>query len=123
MKLYTYQIAQARRLQGCGVPLVDTTVKSGDLRLAPTWDMVLEIKRRTLSEEEYTRRYHLMLDYAWFADPLFWDDLLRQPRIALGCYCPAHTFCHRYLLTDFLVRHTYATYHGELDPQRVSRLD
>ncbi len=123
MKLYTYQIPHWRRLQGCGVPLVDTTVKSGDPRMAPTWAMVMSVKSGTLSEEEYTRAYNEMLDYMWFADPAFWDDLLRQPRIALGCYCPAHTFCHRYLLTDFLVRHTHATYHGELTPQNVSRLD
>ena len=114
MIVYTYQLAHWRRLAKTGVPLVDTTVKTGEQRLAPSWDMVLGIKRGTVSEEEYTRLYYARLDHWWFQDPLFWDELLTHPVLAFGCYCRAGTFCHRHLLVEFLKRVTHVEYRGEL---------
>lgn len=114
MIVYTYQIAKWRQLKGRGVPLIDTTVKSGDPRLAPTWEMVMRHKRGQWSDQEYTDAYYCMLDYWWFQDPEFWEDLMARPVVALGCYCPAHSFCHRYLLVEFLKRITEIDYRGEL---------
>jgi hypothetical protein len=114
MIVYTYQLAHWRRLQKTQVPLVDTTVKTGDVRLAPTWDMVLSIKRGALSEDDYSRLYFERLDYWWFHDPMFWDELLTHPVLAFGCYCRAGQFCHRHLLVDFLRRVTEVDYRGEL---------
>jgi len=114
MIVYTYQLAHWRRLQKGPVPLVDTTVKTGDPRLAPSWAMVRGIKDGTWSEEEYTRAYNQLLDYWHVQDPLFWEELLCRPVVAFGCYCPAGTFCHRHLLVDFLRRLTDVDYRGEL---------
>lgn len=114
MECYTYQISQWRSLQGFDGVLIDTTVKTGDPRLAPTWDMVWGIKKGTWSERAYTDLYHARLDHYWFSDPLFFDTLCRHPRVAFGCYCPPGQFCHRHLLVSFLCHHVNATYHGEL---------
>lgn len=117
--IYTYQIPKWRGLLKFGIPLIDTTVKTGDPRLSPTWSMVLGVKRGTWTEAQYTCAYHQLLDYWWFADPLFFDTLLTHPRFALGCYCTPHHFCHRYLLAEFLAQHTHATYCGELTSMSV----
>lgn len=79
----------------------------------------MDVKANRISEEEYTRVYYDMLDYAWFADPLFWDELLALPRVAFGCYCRPGTFCHRHLLTAFLCRHANARSMGELTKTNV----
>jgi len=117
--VYTYQISQWRRLASLGIPLIDSTVKTGDYRLCPTWPMVLGVKKGHLSERSYTEQYHAILNHWWFADPDYFDQLLRYPHVAFGCYCPPGHFCHRYLLVDFLTRHTHTTYLGEL-PQCLS---
>lgn len=118
-ELYTYQIPKWRGLVKFGMPLIDTTVKSGDPRLCPTWTLVMGIKQKRITEAQYTQAYLQLLDYWWFADPLFFEDLLTPPRIAVGCYCPPHQFCHRYLLAEFLARHTHAQYCGELTQTSV----
>lgn len=99
---YTYQVSQHRRLKERGVPLIDTTVKSGYVQVAPRWDMVLGHKRGQLSDAAYTDQYHELLDYWWFQDPDFFHWLLAPPVIALGCYCRPGAFCHRHLLAAFL---------------------
>lgn len=114
MIIYTYQVAKYRKLQRHGIPLLDTTVKSGEPRLAPTWDMVMGHKRGTIDDVTYTRYYRAILDYWWFADPAFFDDLLSMPEVALGCYCRNGNFCHRYLLVNFLQEAANVDYRGEL---------
>lgn len=115
MIVYTYQLAHWRRLRKGVVPALDTTVKTGESRLAPTWGMVLDVKSGRISEDEYTERYLEILDFWWHHDPDFWDSLLNTPVIALGCYCTANEFCHRKLLVDFLAKVTDVEYRGELD--------
>ena len=117
MILYTYQLAHHRRLAGkyAGeIVLIDTTVKTGYVQLQPRWDMVTGVKNKTLTEEEYTRQYRAILHYWWFRDPLFFDDLIALPTVALGCYCPAGAFCHRHLCVEWLSAVTPVEYRGEL---------
>lgn len=99
---YTYHIPQHRRLKERGVPLLDTTVKTGHVQVAPRWDMVLGHKRGIISDEQYTEQYHALLDYWWFQHSDFFDWVLSHPVIALGCYCRPGAFCHRHLLAAFL---------------------
>ncbi len=89
---------------------IDTTVKSarGVARhLAPTWTMVLGVKRGKLSHEEYARQYRAILD----AVPLeVWRWLWRQGRANGGmltvlCYCRAEWSCHTDLLIDYACEH------------------
>lgn len=116
MGIYTYQLAHHRRLAHGDVPLIDTSVKTGFVQLAPRWDMVMGHKKGHLSDDGYTVQYQALLDYWWFRDPLFFDELLARPTFALGCYCKAGAFCHRHLLTKFLLQVSHHTYLGELTP-------
>jgi len=76
--------------------------------------MVMGVKRGTYSEADYRRDYRNLLDYWWFHDPLFWDEFLALPEVALGRYCPNGNFCHRYLLVEFLREVTDVDYRGEI---------
>jgi len=114
MQLYTYQIGQWRRLQGLGIPLLDTTVKSGAFQLAPTWEMVMGVKQGTLSEDDYSQLYAQRFEYWYFQDPLFFEALVEMPVLAVGCYCTPGAFCHRHLLVKLLGHITAVEYLGEL---------
>lgn len=114
MNVHTYQIAQWRRLPKDGLVAIDTTVKSGAIQLAPTWEMVLGIKKGVLSQNDYSKQYRALLDYWWFQDPAFFDELLALPDVAFGCYCKPGVFCHRHLLVNFLAEVTVINYLGEL---------
>lgn len=114
MDLYTVQMAQWRVAQDRGIPLLDTTVKSGAVQVAPTWEMVLGVKSGSLSEAAYTQQYAQLFEYWYFQDPVFFDRLVRHPVIALGCYCAAGKFCHRHLLVKHLSHITDVNYLGEL---------
>lgn len=114
MKVYTYQISQWRRFQHMGIPMIDTTVKSGAIQLAPDWRMVMSWKQGQMSDLEYTHHYKAILEYWWFQDPYYFEWLLQLPVVAFGCYCKANTFCHRYLLVDFISAVADIEYRGEL---------
>lgn len=114
MKVYTFQLAKWRALKAQGIPYLDTTVKSGAIQVAPLWEMALGVKAGTLSPEEYTRRYNEILEYWFFADPLFWEWLISHEVIALGCYCKSGDFCHRHLLVQYLKRITAVEDLGEI---------
>lgn len=116
MEVYTYQIAQWRLVKKLvpDVLVIDTTVKSGIKQLAPTWDMVIAIKEGRITEEKYTRLYHRILDYSRRVYPEFWAALLRQPKVAIGCYCSRGKFCHRLLLVEYLGRLTSVKHVAEI---------
>lgn len=115
MEVFTFQLAKWRQVKLRGIPYVDTTVKSGHIQLAPSWDIVQGIKTNTITEEEYTTRYNAMLDHWWYRDPEYFDDLLSLPQVAFGCYCKQDVFCHRHLIVSYLQRHCdNITYGGEL---------
>lgn len=114
MKLYTFQLAKWRMVKALGVPRLDTTVKSGCWQVAPSWEIVLGVKRGEITQEEYTRRYYEMLEYNLSRDPVFFHNLMQEEVVALGCYCRKGAFCHRLLLVEFLKRHTDVEYLGEL---------
>jgi len=114
MDLYTYQISQWRRFKDRGIVLLDTTVKSGAYQLAPTWEMVLGIKAGSIDQDTYSQAYKNIIDYWYYNDPLFFESLITQSPVALGCYCPPNTFCHRHLLVKHLSTITDVNYLGEL---------
>jgi uncharacterized protein YeaO (DUF488 family) len=101
--IYTVQLANARAAHMEDVPVVDITVKSGDLVFAPTWEMVLEYKAGKLSEEEYMDHYRRLMHVS--QDLYFprWKNILSYDNLALACYCRPGNFCHRHLLKDILM--------------------
>ena len=102
MNCYTIQLAKHRLLTHSNIELIDITVKSGLALFAPTWEMVRGVKSGTLSEEDYIEQYTEMMRLSWSNAPEQWLALFEKPAIALGCYCPAESFCHRHLLVYFL---------------------
>lgn len=102
MKIWTCQMARWRLARDRGIPLVDTTTKSGIKAFAPGWDIVLPVKAGTLSEAEYTRIYIERLEFSEIVYSEDWEALLGQPEVVLACYCAAGKFCHRHLLATYL---------------------
>lgn len=120
--LYTTRVdAWCRReCQARGIVYLDVTRKSGETytpeslqaaggsgaHFAPTGRLLASHKgwrnNEAIDEEEYRRQYlaEMRLSYRIFRRS--WDWALSQRQIALACYCPAETFCHRYLLAEML---------------------
>ena len=107
-----------------GKDRLDITVKGNDVAgkiYAPTWQMVQGFKNKTITEEEYTGQYYNLLIERWNNSQDFRDSTLRLVNLfgktdrdmTLVCFCPANTFCHRYLLVEFLKHNWAAEYGGE----------
>lgn len=90
--------------KGKGIPLIDTTVRSGEKAFAPTWEMVKGIKEHTLSEEEYTKQYIFLMRKSMVDNRDKWLALLEKPEFAIACYCGPNDFCHRFVLKDILLK-------------------
>lgn len=103
VEIWTIQMAQWRTLEGTGIVLIDTTVKSGLKAFAPAWDMVLGHKDGSMSNERYTELYQGLMRSSWREQPQAWLDLLAKPKIALACYCRPGNFCHRHILASYLL--------------------
>lgn len=103
VEIWTIQMAQWRALEGTGIVLIDTTVKSGLKAFAPAWDMVLGHKDGSMSNERYTELYQGLMRSSWREQPQAWLDLLAKPKIALACYCKPGNFCHRHILASYLL--------------------
>lgn len=112
MKLYTSQYRYR------GIDRLDITVAGNDpvgSYFAPTMSLVLGIKDGSCSQETYITQYDYILRSSLTLNPGIWTALLALDSIVLVCFCKAGSFCHRYLLADFLVQ-LGATYCGEVEP-------
>lgn len=90
---------------------LDITVKGQDSFgkvFAPTWDMVMGIKKQTISEAHYKVMYENILSKV---PQHFWDELFKQDIVVLVCFCTA--FCHRHILAKTL-ESLGANYGGEI---------
>lgn len=104
MELWTIQIAQWRKLQGTGIELIDTTVKSQLHKpFAPTWDLVMGYKSGEFSEAFYREQYIELMRHSYRSNPDYWLTFLTKDKIALGCMCRAGQFCHRHILNEIFV--------------------
>lgn len=102
LKVYTVQLAQWRKLDGTGIHLIDTTVRSGDKAFAPTWEIVSAIKENRISMNEYAEKYKELMNRSIFNYPNKWLNIIQKDSIALACYCPPGVFCHRHILKCFI---------------------
>lgn len=105
LDIYTGHLAKSRSYERSGLVVIDTTVKSGDKVFAPTWQIVMDVKKSIITPEEYTASYHQMMKYSYANNKEHWRDLLssKEP-IVICCYCAAGKFCHRHLLVDYLLK-------------------
>ena len=109
MELFTAQMARFRLAKERGIPYLDTTVKSGDVAFAPSWDIVMRHKAGTLTDAGYTEVYKGLMNNSYRNYRARWDEVVRMPQLCVLCYCPACTekrkvFCHRLLLVDMFSR-------------------
>ncbi len=100
VKLFTIQVPKWRLAGAIGVKFIDTTAKSGVKAFAPDMENVLAYKNKTLSEEEYTRRYKDKLYNSRNQYPKVWNHLKDFNSMAFGCYCPPGDFCHRHIFIE-----------------------
>lgn len=100
-RIWTFQLSHWRSLT---IPYVDTTVKTGLHAFAPTWDMVLGVKSKNLSEEHYRALYIDLLRQSWKVNRLEWENILNLEEFALGCYCKPGEFCHRHILKEAIIK-------------------
>ena len=113
LKIWT---AQMNKTKGKGYPVLDITIKNKDKFgkiFAPTWKMVMDYKKGAITDEEYTSQYHTMMLTSYEIHRDLWEELLNKDEIVLMCFCRAGQFCHRHLLTNYLVT-LGAEYMGEL---------
>lgn len=89
---------------------MDITVKSGSdftkYYLAPTWDMLSRYREGEGGEVEYTLEYLKRLESNKETIVKFMSTMIHRYAvrdIILGCYCRSGKFCHRHLLSRFLL--------------------
>jgi|SRR5690606_14068686 len=127
MDVYTIQMSQWRLAKAQGITFKDITVKSGDQRFAPYPEVLWGYKRGEVDEETYTHLYHEKLHKLLLESPAAYSELLRSTEpIALACYCPPGTFCHRHLLVKVLKKLASKNnlpfeYKGELTRDSIGR--
>lgn len=102
MEIYTIQVAKFRLARELGIPVVDTTRKSGRQEFAPDWSMILAYKDGQMSKEEYTEKYMEKMLRMFNQYRPEWEDFIAKPLVAVSCYCAPHVFCHRHLLVDIM---------------------
>ncbi|WP_409281906.1 hypothetical protein [Proteus columbae] len=101
MKLMTAQMAKWRKVPE-GYVFIDTTIKSGEPMLAPTWDMVARHKAGTLTNDLYTEMYYDIMRNRYKQNYLWFNEFCGKEFVVISCYCKDGCFCHRYLLVDII---------------------
>ena len=105
LRIYTAQMGKRFQLAKEGRAILDTTVKTGDRRLAPSWDFLVEYKsspRSPADQARYRELYLNKLKAMHHQTPDVLLDLLKRDEVILTCYCPAGQFCHRHILKEIL---------------------
>lgn len=94
---------------------LDISVKGNDpfgKLFAPTWEMLTEYKtnpNRNQAEQIYIAAYHQLIHKNF----KYLDQLLTFNEVVLVCFCKYGDFCHRNLLTRYLIV-LGAEYRGEI---------
>ena len=95
---------------------LDITARNGSDLFRPSWEEVAKFKygkQDAKAREEYETYYHAAMLESYKNYKNGWERLLEADWVVLVCYCKADTFCHRYLLADYLVK-LGAVYKGEI---------
>lgn len=114
MEIYTFQLAKWRKVKELGVPYINTTIKSGEWRLAPTWNLLMAYRNDLAGDDDYTTVYNALLKERYEKEPEYFNALCNMDAVAFGCYCSHGKFCHRHLLVKFFESITEVVYRGEI---------
>lgn len=80
----------------------DITAKTGHFQMAPTWDIVMGVKNRRISQQQYMESYLRILLNSTDNFPHIWRDLLNKQSVTAVCFCNPYEFCHRHLWAEFV---------------------
>lgn len=115
MKVYTFQLAKWRKVKALEIPYLNTTVKSGEWRLAPTWELLTSYRAGLTDDEGYTTVFNALMEERYIKEPKYFEAIFNKGTIAFACYCPKGKFCHRHLLVKFFSTKTNVEMCGEID--------
>lgn len=105
-----------------GPDRLDITVKGQNMIgkwFAPTWDMVMGVKNKTTTEQQYTDLYfeHLLRNWMNYPEAKEATELVvkraTEGDVTFVCFCPAGAFCHRHLLVRWFNHNYNLKYGGE----------
>lgn len=126
LTITTGRIQDQKKWQELGWHIIDVTVKSATSArsLAPTWDMVLQYKNGTLSEQQYTKKYQEILKKSLEQQRAKWLSTIKNyNHLVFLCYCPTGQFCHRLLVAkafyQLAQRHDYVVI---LEPEKTNKV-
>jgi uncharacterized protein YeaO (DUF488 family) len=106
--LYTAQISNIKTLPPQTI-VIDITVQSSRPPwniFAPTWEMVKDFKGGRISENQYTEEYMELMRSRYKNNKDIFQQVIQLAmveNIALACYCPPESFCHRHLLKNIFM--------------------
>lgn len=100
MELYTVQLAKWRSAKKLDISVIDITVKSGDKAFSPTWNLLARFKAGAITEQQYRTEFIELMRLSYSKNENKWLDLANGKTIAIACYCPAGSFCHRHILVE-----------------------
>jgi len=93
-----------------GPDRVDITVKGQDpnwKEFAPTWAMVMGIKNGTMTQQQYLDLYEPGLGRKSIIGEVSgptWHRLMQMRTVTFVCFDPEGEFCHRNILTNYIIR-------------------
>jgi hypothetical protein len=86
-----------------GPDRTDITVKGQDPMgklFAPSWDMVMGVKKGTMTEKMYISEYlKILRNVPFYA----WEWLCSVEERTFVCFCPEQAFCHRNILANYML--------------------
>ena len=103
MKIYTCTISRIEEAEDLGIYAHDITIKSGDKKFAPTWELLMRYKEVKCPSHQYTAEYLELMRESYRQDPEYWVSFCKmEVSIAVSCYYPVGRFCHRYLFVEII---------------------
>ena len=99
------QLAKWRKAKELNIPILDITAKSGISAFAPDFVVVIDYKNKMIDEFRYTDIYLKKMRNSFATDKDQWLKLLDYDSVALACYCPANTFCHRHIFAKLFEKY------------------
>lgn len=101
-KFYTVQLSKAKKMKDFNGKLYNITAKNGMIEFAPTWNMILKIKDKSITELEYGQLYTDLMRKSYQQNNQVWQELINSDIFAISCFCNETDFCHRFLLAEIL---------------------
>ncbi|MBT3300773.1 MAG: hypothetical protein HN381_00020 [Bacteroidetes bacterium] len=69
---------------------------------SPTWSMVKDYKEGRTNQKEYSDLYADLMNKSYITNHNAWRDVLNMNNVTFVCYCNPNSFCHRFLLAQYL---------------------